>query len=104
MKPFINKILHSKRLTLLLSIVLLLSMLSSVLVIALEAEHDCTGHDCPICECIHQCSSFLSQLSGGLPIVYCVVFTILYTVFKTKSCIKIFGTATLITQKVRLND
>lgn len=26
----------------------------SLLFIAKEAHHDCTGEDCPVCACIHQ--------------------------------------------------
>ena len=37
----------------------------SLLFIAKEAHHDCTGEDCPVCACIHQAEQTLKQIGTG---------------------------------------
>ncbi len=37
----------------------------SLIVIAKEAHHDCTGEDCPVCACIHQAEQTLKQIGTG---------------------------------------
>ena len=37
----------------------------SLLFIAKEAHHDCTGEDCPVCACIHQAEQTLKQIGSG---------------------------------------
>ncbi len=34
----------------------------SALCFAAEAEHDCTGEDCPVCACVRQCGKALRLL------------------------------------------
>lgn len=40
-------------------------MLFSSFFIAVEADHDCTGEDCPICAVIHQCENTLRSVNDG---------------------------------------
>ena len=44
-----------------LAALFVLVMLSSLVFIVLEAEHDCTGEDCPICYQIHVCERTLKS-------------------------------------------
>lgn len=37
----------------------------SLLFIAKEAHHDCTGADCPVCACIHRAEQTLKQIGTG---------------------------------------
>lgn len=76
----------------------------SILFIVKEADHDCTGENCPVCACIHQAEQTLKQLGGAdagqapkipapVPVIVAFSFTIL-----------LVPRASLISQKVRLND
>ena len=42
-----------------LTLVFVLAMLSSMAFIVLEAEHDCTGEDCPVCYQLSVCEHTL---------------------------------------------
>ena len=44
------------------SIVFIFATVFSVFYIANEINHDCTGHDCPICECVHQAQQTLKNI------------------------------------------
>lgn len=77
---------------------------ASLFYIVKEADHECTGEDCPICACIHQAQQTLKNLGTGTIIWPGTIFTILFTlcVFMQYVCM-IFCTS-LVSQKVRLND
>lgn len=85
------------------AVIIFVPFLSSIYIVS-EANHDCTGADCPICACIQQYEHQLKQLGTGKTVktaaaaaeffVVAVVFFVLYTASFT----------TLVTQKVRLND
>ncbi|MBR2674214.1 MAG: hypothetical protein IKE52_01990 [Mogibacterium sp.] len=49
-----------------MTVFFLIVLLSSFFVAA-EAEHDCSGDDCPICDYIHICENLLHQTSAGSP-------------------------------------
>lgn len=76
----------------------------SIFFIMKEADHDCTGENCPVCACIHQVEDTLQQLGTGrveaedfLPAIE--MFTL------ALACAFLFVPCTsLISQKVRLND
>ena len=44
-----------------LGLLILAAVLFSVFYIAAEADHDCTGEDCPVCLCIRLCSDALNR-------------------------------------------
>ncbi|ENZ05313.1 hypothetical protein [Enterocloster clostridioformis] len=82
----------------------ILVALFSILFIVEEADHDCTGENCPVCACIHQAEQTLKQLGTGVaeaaapaPIMAQFVLTL--------ACVfLIVPFTTLVKQKVRLND
>lgn len=69
-----------------------------------EADYDCSGYDCPICACRHNCesivqSTYFSDDSAALEqqeIVFCAVLQIRFSYIAVSD--------TLITRKVQLND
>lgn len=76
----------------------------SILFIAEEADHDCTGENCPICACIHHAEETLKQLGTGTvggsavqPAVAMLAVTLICTFL-------LVPYASLISQKIRLND
>lgn len=95
---------HKRIMAGIMGILMLLIILFSAFYIAAEADHDCTGEDCPICACIHQCEKTLYQISDGIavqtaviiPFVFMLVIPVLFTV-----CIQ---HETLISKKIRLNS
>ena len=88
-----------------LSVLMIVVVLFSGIVIALEAEHDCKGEECDICLCIEQCIFTLEQLGKAIGaaaavLAKAVIFILAAVVFRFY---EIPGT-TPITDKVRLNN
>ena len=84
-----------------------LTMLSVVLLagifIVMEADHDCEGEYCPVCQCLEQCQNALHQISAAAAVV--TVSTAL-TFFITSTAFRFERTTqkdTPVTSKVRLN-
>ncbi len=40
------------------------AVLFSAVFIAKEADHDCSGEDCPVCACLQMCEQFLQRTLG----------------------------------------
>ncbi len=55
-----------KSLAIVLSIVLIVFFVCSILFIAQEADHDCSGEDCPICEEIKVLEKAIEELGTGM--------------------------------------
>ncbi len=83
---------------------LLAVMLVSVYFMAEHADHDCSGEDCPICVCIHQCEGMLRSLGSGITgnrTLYILMIFVLVTVSIQRGS---FEKNTPVSNKVRLND
>ena len=80
------------------------AVLFAVLVPTVEAVHDCSGENCPVCECIAMCEQFVKKLS-----VVCISGAAMYMALSVsdhiteKVCTRIVP-ETLVTLKVRLDD
>ena len=84
---------------------LAVAMLFSVFFIALEAEHDCVGEDCPICQFIARIEQVRRALGSVLPALlgaWLVVITCRETRERTPADAPVFST--LVGRKIRLND
>ena len=87
-----------------MGLMMLIIVLFSAFLIAAEADHDCTGEDCPICACIGLCENMLrgigdgkaAQLSADIPVLFILFFSTLFVAELPQE--------TLITKKVRLNN
>lgn len=55
----------NKIMALILAIAVLLTMMLSVVVITHEANHDCVGSDCQVCQCIHSVKESLRTIFAG---------------------------------------
>lgn len=76
----------------------------SVAYIAAEADHDCTGDDCPVCACVVQCLTNL-RLLGAAAETQTESFSVeKFFVPKILICVRPTVPVTLINQKVRLDD
>ena len=79
------------------------AILLSAFYISLEAAHDCTGEDCPICEFIQQCENVIRQAyNGGFLQAVFVSAIFLYAIDNLER--SVFSHVTLVTQKIRLNN
>ncbi len=80
------------------------TMLFSAFCIAAEADHDCTGEDCPICACIQQCENTLHQIGDGIALQAAVIIPVIFIFL----CISLFTLGlpreTPVSGKVRLNN
>lgn len=95
----------ARRITACIMIVMVLFiMLFSECFIASHADHDCSGEDCPICACIHQCESMLRGFGStllGFVVLICPPLCVLASIFLfARFCARI----TPVSQKVRMNN
>ena len=90
---------------LLLAIGLCAVMAVSFAFIAAEADHDCTGEDCPICEAIAVNIRLLRTLGLAVLVLLCFFFllSILPARFTRERNDRVFP-GTLVSWKIRLND
>lgn len=77
-------------------------LLFSILYIAVETDHDCTGEDCPICEQIAICQQQLEQLSGGIAVIVTSLFAFFGLYVFSVKYVTVQKLCTLITLKVKL--
>ena len=87
-----------------IAFLMLAVMLFSAFYIAAEADHDCTGHDCPICACIQQCENTLYQIGNGAAIQFSAVLPILFALLFVTVWTFSPRMETPVTRKVRLNN
>lgn len=77
-------------------------LLVSVLVPALEADHECVGEDCPVCAMISLCGSFLR--AGALLFCRLIALTTgVVAVLFVKCAVGGTAFATLVSQKIKLS-
>jgi hypothetical protein len=90
---------------LVLCIVLVLTLAVSAAFIAYEADHDCSGEDCPVCQTIVINIRLLRSL--GLALIALVSFFFLLfgqSVHSRRDQQTRFFFGTLVSWKIRLND
>ena len=86
-----------------LGFVLLLALVLCAACIAAEADHDCTGEDCPVCALVHQCENLLRQFAAAAAAVAVLAAAALLCV-PAASCVCAFRYGTPVSCKVRLNN
>ena len=88
----------------LIAAAVLFVMLSSACYIAIEADHDCTGEDCPICYQISVCENTLKSLGQAVASVTLAIFIGVSAAsllsFVKRSAVH----TTLVSLKVKLSD
>lgn len=86
------------------SVLLLIALLFSAFYVVAEADHDCSGEDCPICDCIQQCERILDQFCNGIFLSVSITIPLFSTALLVFSFLRIIMQDTLVARKVRLND
>lgn len=97
-----NKLLSG--ISLFLCAMLLFGMLFSSFFIASEYNHHCQGDECPICQTVAICESFLDNTTAGLSISAMAVLAVLFAVYQYLLNNNHLVIPTLVSQKVRLNN
>ena len=87
-----------------MGIMLLVIVLFSSFYLAAEADHDCTGEDCPICACIQKCENTLRGIGDGTAIQSAAVIPVLFILLFSVLFVAEFSRETLVSRKVRLNN
>lgn len=95
---------HTRFLAAILTALLAFLMVSSIAYITAEADHDCIGEHCPICQQIEACENTLKQLSFGV-IVAALVAALTYTLCSTVAHVTVERPdCTLVSLKVKLSN
>ena len=88
----------------LLVMTVLFVMLSSVIYIAVESDHDCSGEDCTICYHINICANTLKSVgliaAAAAQVVLTGIFAMSLLSFRKRSAVH----ATLVSLKVKLSN
>ncbi|MBQ4247257.1 MAG: hypothetical protein II703_01540 [Ruminococcus sp.] len=94
----------AKRAAVVTALVLIVAMLFSVLFIAHEAEHECTGENCQVCMKISACENALKNITGAVAAA-AALGVVCYVFVRTLLPIHSFCAASSpITLKVKLSD
>jgi K+-transporting ATPase A subunit len=92
-----------KSIALLLCVTMSFFMLFSVMFIATEAHHDCTGTECPICQEIQACVNLLNSfVTVGAASV--ALFTGIICIYICTAVHSTHRNVTLVSLKVKLTD
>lgn len=79
-------------------------VLFSAFFLAVEADHDCEGEDCPICSVMHLCEENLHRLgSAAFSPVLIVLPALAFFIISLFSAFDITQ-ETLVSKKIRLNN
>lgn len=87
-----------------MGLMMLVLIAFSAFYIAAEADHDCSGEDCLICACIHQCENTLRGIGNGTAVKSAVVVAIVFILLAAAFVIPPELQDTLVSKKVRLNN
>ena len=87
-----------------MGLLLLVALLFSAFYIAAEADHHCTGEDCPICACIRQSENTLRSLGKALAVRDSAVLPACTILILTAVFVAVIQKKTLVSKKVRLNN
>ena len=84
--------------------IMLLSFLSSSILIALEADHDCCGEGCEICAVMSRCSELLRRTPLLFGTLICAFAAAVFFILPSLSLSGAVVNPTPVLLKTRLND
>lgn len=102
--PHIHFMKNKKIAAGIMAFLMLFLVLFSTFFIVIEADHDCTGEDCPICACIAQCENTLHQIGYGIAVQTAVIIPVLFMLILAFLFAADVLQETLVSKKVRLNN
>lgn len=71
-----------KKVAIVLAFLMIVFFAFSVFFIAHEADHECIGEECPICEQIVICEKTLEELGSGIIAITIIIATVFGGVYK----------------------
>ncbi len=80
------------------------ALLFSAFFAAAEADHDCSGEDCPVCACVRMCERTLRGLGGGRIVLLSCAAPAFFLFFAAAFTAASFPRETPVSGKVRLNN
>lgn len=95
---------RNRVLTVLLAAAVLFVMLSSVFFIAIEADHDCVGEDCPICYQISVCEHTLKSVGQTILVAILAGFIGIFLISLPAFTKKLAYNTSLVSLKVKLSN
>lgn len=95
---------RNRIIALLLAVIVLFIMASSLVIVAAEADHECCGEDCPICEIIAICENNIKGLSLILVFVSLMVALALPGAFIRETRKFRYQSQTPVSLKVKLTN
>ncbi len=95
---------RNRIIALLLAVIVLFVMAFSLAVVAAEADHECCGEDCPICEIIAICENNIKGLSLILVFVSLMVALALLGAFIRETRKFRYQSQTPVSLKVKLTN
>lgn len=78
--------------------------LFSIVFIAVEADHNCTGEHCPVCVCIHSAGQTLKQLGSAVMTSAVVVSSLVVVLAALILMLSVLPCSTPVSWKIRMND
>ncbi|WP_155988360.1 hypothetical protein [Oribacterium sp. P6A1] len=100
----LRRVNSNKIIAAIMGIMMLAVVLVSASYVAVEAVHDCTGEDCPICACINQCENTLRQVGGGVELRFVSVFPVFFILIMAVPAAVSLTAETPVSRKIRLNN
>ena len=96
---------QKRLLALVLCVGMLFVLFASSAYIAHEAEHDCTGEDCEICENIVQMEALLQSFALlGVALILLFFLPAFLRALRAEEGLRAYHAPTLVSWKVRLNN
>ena len=83
---------------------LLLVIVLAGIFIVMEADHDCEGEDCPVCQCLENCQTTIRQLGSVTVAASISLFSFFILITAYFHITEVFCNDTPVSAKVRLND
>ena len=87
-----------------IALMMLIVVLFAVSFITEEADHDCSGDDCPICACIQLCENTIQQIGSGAAAQAAVIIPAILFFISILLSVCVWSQETLVSRKARLNN
>ena len=85
------------------AVMLSLILLAGIFIV-MEADHECEGEDCHVCQCLEQCQATLNRIGSVSAAGKAVLFFALLLITSTVHVVRVIRRQTPVSIKVRLND
>ena len=88
----------------LLSGLLLFTLLFSTFFVSVEADHDCAGEHCSICETIEKCEAILYEMQNTVSHAFALAFGMAFLLALAGICARVSVHPTPVSRKVQMNN